>query len=97
MIKRKSLKGIKRRPYKKHNKGFEQYVSEVFCEAFNSLNISQTQLIEETGSKVTQSTFSRVLNGCGGANINNVAAIADMLGLEIIIRPKQTDEYENQD
>lgn len=92
MIKRKSTKGIKRRPYKKQNKGFEQYVSEVFCEAFNNMNVSQTQLIEETGNKITQTTFSRVLNGYGGTNINNVAVIADMLGLEIIIRPKQTED-----
>lgn len=96
MIKRKSLKGTKRKPYKKQNKGFEQYVADVLCERFNELNVTQTQLIEESGNKVTQATFSRVLNGNGGANINNVAAIADMLGLEIIIRPKQTEEYEDK-
>lgn len=95
MIKRKSTKGIKRRPYKKHCKGFEQYVADMLSERFNELNVTQSQLIEESGNKVTQATFSRILNGNGGANINNVAAIADMLGLEIIIRPKQTEEDEN--
>lgn len=92
MIKRKSTKGIKRRPYKKQYKGFEQYVADVFGEVFNEMNISQTQLIEKTGGKITQSTLSRVLNGHGGTNINNVAAVADMLGLEIIIRPKQEED-----
>lgn len=92
MIKRKSTKGIKRKPYKKQNKGFEQYVAEVFCNRFNEMDVTQTKLIEDTGRKVTPATLSRVLKGNGGANINNVATIADMLGLEIIIRPKREED-----
>lgn len=95
MYKKKSTKGIKRGPYKKQNSGFERYVAEVFCKRFYELNISQQQLLDDTGNKITAPTLSRILNGCGGTNINNVAAVAEMLGLEIIIRPKQT-ETENE-
>lgn len=97
MYEKKSTKGIKRGPYKKHNKGFEKYAAEVFCNKMRELDITQTQLLANTGNKVSVPTLSRVLNGNGGSNINTISAVADMLGLEIIIRPKQTEENEDID
>lgn len=96
MLIKRSTKGIKRGPYKKRNTGFEKYVADVFCERIYELDITQTQLLEDTGNKVSAPSLSRVLNGHGGTNINTIATIADMLGLEIIIRPKQ-EEDENND
>ena len=91
MFKRVSTKGIMRGPYKKSNTGFERYVADVFCDRFAELGITQTKFLEDGGNKITHPTLCRVLNGHGGANINTIHTIADMLGLEIIIRPKQQD------
>lgn len=95
MYNKKSTKGVRRRPYKRQNSGFERYVADVFCERFNELNISQQQLLDDTGRRIATPTLSRILKGHGGANINNVATLADMLGLEIIIRKKQDNEAED--
>lgn len=96
MYNRKSTKGIKRGAYKKHNNGFEYYVAETFCKRFNELDITQKQLLEDGGNTVSHPTLTRILRGYGGASINTIAAVADMLGLEIIIKPK-TKEDENID
>lgn len=92
MLKRRSTKGIRRRPYKKQVSGYEKYVAEVFCDRLNELDISQTQLLLDNGGRITAPTLSRVLKGHGGASINTVAAIAEMLGLRIIIKPIEEDD-----
>lgn len=97
MLKRRSTKGKKRGPYRRYNNRFERYVSDMFCERLEELNISQMDLIESTGNKISQPTLSRILRGSAAANINTIATVAEMLGLEIIIRPKQTEDDEVED
>lgn len=94
MYKRRSTKGQKRGPYRRYKNNFDRVVAEVFGERLNELGITQMQLIEKTGNKVTQPTLSRLLNCRGATSINTMATVADMLGLEIIFRPKQKEENE---
>lgn len=96
MLRRRSTKGKKRGPYRRYNTKFERYVADVFCDRLDELDITQLQLIERTGNKISQPSLSRVLKGSSASNINTIATVADMLGLEIIIRPKQTEEDETE-
>lgn len=95
---RKSTKGIKRGPYNKQPTRFDKHVAEIFSDRINALGITQAKLLEDNKGKVSTPTLSRILNGNGGSNINTIAAVAEMLGMEIVIRPIQNDtEYENKD
>lgn len=94
MYQKKSTKGIKRAPYRKIDAGFDRYVAEVFGNRMNELGVTQTYLCEENRGKITQPTLSRVLRGRGGTNINTLAVVADILGMEIIIKAKNIEQNE---
>lgn len=97
MYQRKSTKGVRRGPYRKAKVGLAQYAAEVFTERLRELGVTLCKFAEDNEGKISYPTLSRIVNGSGGTSANSLGVVADMLGLEIIIRPKQTEENENQD
>lgn len=81
---------------KKFQNDFPKYVAQVFKERLKELGLSQYRFINDNVEFANRPTLTRILRGDGGSNIATVAHYADMLGLEIIIRPKQKED-ENKD
>lgn len=75
---------------------FPKYVAQAFKERLKEIGMSQYKFINEHTESANRPTLTRILRGDGGSNIATVAHYADMLGLEIIIRPKQKED-ENKD
>lgn len=82
--------------YKRKKMRFNEYVAKVFCDRVFELGMSATDVARNSNSTITQATMSRILNGVGNTSINSLAIVADLLDMEIIIRPKQKDD-ENKD
>lgn len=78
---------------KKNN--FAQYVAGVLNAHFAMLGISMRQFAEKYKG-VNYPTLRRVLNGDCNTNISVLAHYCDLLGLEIIIRPKQAKSKDNE-
>lgn len=70
---------------------FPEYVAKVFKERLNELGISQYRFINEYAELTNRPTLTRILRGSGSSSIMTIAHYADLLGLEIIIRPKRQD------
>lgn len=99
MIRRKSQKGIKRGPYRKYRANFARHVADIFCDRMEELGLYPALITDNNKGKITAPTLRRVLNGAGGTNINTLAIVADLLDMEIIIRPrpkqKDTEDEDN--
>lgn len=77
----------------KFNNTFNEYVATVFKDRMKELGISGNRFVEENADFSTRPTLRRILSGKrGGSNINTIAHYADLLGLELIIRPKQNND-----
>lgn len=79
---------------------FCEYVARVLCKRAYALEMTLADIARASKGNITQPTLSRVFNGVGSTSIDTLAIVADLLGLEIIIQPKQTKEEntdENQD
>lgn len=76
---------------KKFKNDFPDYVAKVFKERLKEMGLSQNRFVNTHVEFANRPTLTRILRGDGGSNIATVAHYADMLGLEIIIRKKQTD------
>lgn len=80
----------------KFKNDFADYVAQTFNKRLKELGLSKFRFINENNEFSNRPTLTRILRGDGGSNITTVAHYAEMLGLEIIIRPKQTED-ENKD
>lgn len=76
--------------YKRRKIGFNVYVGEVLTERVFELGMTQAQIAREHVDSISQPALSRILNGIGNTSINTLAIVADILGMDIIIQPKQT-------
>lgn len=56
-------------------------------EAIESAGVSRYRISIESG--VSQSHLSRFMSGESGCSVENAEKIAEALGLEIVLRPKQ--------
>lgn len=73
---------------------FSRYVAETFNHRLKELGLSKNRFVNTHIEFTNRPTLMRILRGEGGANINTVAHYADLLGLEIIIRPKTNPDNE---
>lgn len=77
--------------YKRKKMGFNEYVAKTLCTRIFELDTSAAEVARKSNDAITPSTMSRILNGVGSTSINTLAIVADLLDMEIIIRPKQKD------
>lgn len=71
------------------NNNFPEYVANVFKDRLQELGLSQYKFIG-SAEHTNQPTLTRMLKARGSTNIKTLAHYAEKLGLEIIIRPKQS-------
>lgn len=83
--------------YKRKKMGFNEYVAKTLCDRIFELDTTAAEVARNSKNSITQATLSRVLNGVGNTSINSLAIVANLLDMEIIIRPKQTDKNEDID
>lgn len=82
----------------KLRKHFPDYVAKEFRKQFKRQGLSQYRFLKNNEGTVTRQTLTRILKGKEGINSSTLALYADLLGLDIIIKPqKQKEEDENQD
>ena len=70
---------------------FPKYVASVFKARLKELGLSQYRFVNERTEYANRPTLTRILRGDGSSSISTIAHYADMLGMEIIIRPKEQD------
>lgn len=80
----------------KFKNDFPDYVAKAFKKRLKEKGLSQYRFVNEHTECTNRPTLMNILRGANGTNISTLAHYADLLGLEIIIRPKQTDN-ENKD
>lgn len=72
----------------KHDNDFPHYVAAVFKDRLKKLGISQYKFLNTYADLAGRPTLTRIMHAHGGTNIKTLAHYADLLGLEIVIRPK---------
>lgn len=76
---------------RKFENDFPKYVSRVFKERLKQKGMSQYRFINEHAEAANRGTLRNILRGSYATNITTLAHYADLLGLDIIIRPKEQD------
>jgi transcriptional regulator with XRE-family HTH domain len=64
-------------------------LSDEIREAVNDSGLTRYRIAKELG--ISESTMSRFMSGKGGLSLENIDRLADLLGLGIVVRPKNTD------
>lgn len=76
---------------------FPDYVAKVFNERIRELGMSKYFFLNKYADLANRPTLTRILRGNGGTNIATIAHYAELLGLEIVIRPKKKKDNGNKD
>lgn len=75
-----------------------EYVSNIFKEEIKKRGVSITRFVAENFDYSVRGTLYNIITGKHSTNINTLAFFCDKLGLEIIIRPKeQNNDNNNED
>lgn len=69
-----------------------EYVGEQFRKRMEELDISIYRFTENLRDASSRPTFRRIMKGDGNTRLDSIAYYADLLGLEVIIRPKESVE-----
>lgn len=72
-----------------------QYVAAAFRAAMQAQGVNQLYLVEKTG--LTPRTISLLLSGRQNFKLSSLSAIADVLGLELVVRPKALPEADTSE
>ena len=75
---------------KRFNNGFAEYAGKKIRERMEELGMTQYRFCTDNNDIATFQTLRNIRRGEGGTNISTLAEYCDRLGLEIIIRPKES-------
>lgn len=71
------------------NQYLQKYISDTLKDRMEELGFSQYRLLQDNPSTTNEVTLRNILRGSWSTNIHTLAHYCDLLGLEIIIRPKK--------
>ena len=80
---------MEKREYNKIKNDFPMYMGKVFTERMKELGMTRYRFLKDFPSSVSRYTLDRTLVGSHSTNVTTMAEIAERLGLEIVIRPKE--------
>ena len=76
---------------------FAKHMAEVFNEELTKRKLTKYEFYRHHAVLISASTFNRMLDGKSGANVCLIADVADALGYELKLVPKENQEYESED
>lgn len=71
------------------NEEFQKYIGKTFTDRLNELGLNKNKFATKNNLYKEHNTILRVFNGTGGCTMSTILKYAELLDLEIIIRPKE--------
>lgn len=72
------------------NQYFQNYISETIRKRLEEFGLSQYRFLQDNKNTTNEVTLRNILKGNYSTNIHTIAHYCDLLGLEIVIRPKES-------